>query len=301
MEFDMAMAAFRLKPDEYSKPVRTTHGYHILKLENYKVNPLITEDDYQMHISDSRNMIETRLGEKIAFEYITNMMTDVDIKVNSELLRMVGERLTNVFEREPSQLDQMNIIQLSTDQQRKLDDLLWDYRNEEIVYLDSVPMTVGEFISNLSYVPYAATRRSYKTALNYAIRDAQLTKEAVELGLDKSSEDVERRTRVFKEYVLQIAMRGKIISSVTITDEEIEKHYKELTRGKNIPEQDWRQFADELRPQLERMKKSRAVSDYITELKKSVRIEKNTHPIHDYYDQFSINARTDSVRKTVIQ
>jgi peptidyl-prolyl cis-trans isomerase C len=300
MEFDMAMIAFRLKPGNYSEPVKSSYGYHILKLENYRINPLITEDDYYRHIQDTRNMVETRLGEKIAYEYVDKMMESVNIKVNPPMLKLVGERLADVFQREPSKLDGMSMMQLNPDEQRKIEDVIWEWRNEEILYLDGEAMTMGEFISNLVYVPYAEIRRSYKTALNFIARDAQLTREAIELGLDESSEEVKRKTRIFENYLLQIAMRRQIISLVSVSDNEIEARYKELTAGKNIPEQDWRQFADELRPGIERMKKSRAVGEYLAKLKKSVHIEKNLQPIHEYYDQFSFNARADSTTKTVI-
>jgi peptidyl-prolyl cis-trans isomerase C len=289
MEFDMAMAAFGLKQvGSHSKPVRSSFGYHIIKLESFKLSPLITEEEYGSALFETRKIVETRLGEKMAFQYVEKMMQEVKIKVNTQMLQVVGERLQRILDRDPSLVDQMRTIQLTGMEQASIEDLVWEWRNEPLIYIDDQVMTVGEFVSNLAYVPYHALKRSYKTALDFVIRDARLTQEANELELQHRSKKVALRSKIFKDYQLQVAMRRKILSEVTVTRDEIQKRYEQLTEGRNIAEQDWTQHTDVLQEQLLRDKRSTAIAIYLEELKTSFVIEKNMKPIHDFYEQYRV-------------
>jgi parvulin-like peptidyl-prolyl isomerase len=287
MEFDMAMAAFRLKQvGAYSKPVRSSFGYHIIMLESFKLNPLITEEEYSRDLFNTSKIVETRLGEKIALQYVEKMMQEVKVKVNAQMLQVVGEKLQRILNRDPSLFDQMRTIQLTAMEQTSMEDRLWEWRNEPLIYIDDRVMTVGEFVSNLAYLPYHALKRSYKTALDFVIRDAQITHEAQELGLEHKSDKVSIRTKIFEDYQLNVAMRRKILSEVTVTRDDIQKRFKQLTLGKNSAEQDWSQHIDVLREQLLREKRSTAVAQYLEELRTSFVIEKNSKPIHDFYERY---------------
>jgi len=286
MEFDMAMAAFRLNLNEFSKPVKSTYGYHILKINDFKKKPLLTEHDYQTQLLNTQKMIETRLGEKLAFDAIGQIMQDVDIKMNPKMVRFVGEILNKVLQREPSTTDQMQLVQLDLEEQKSLEDMTWELRNDPMIYLDDVTISVGEFISNLSFIPYNEIKRSYKTVLNYAVRDAKLTMEAKALGLAESSNKVKLRTQIYDDYLLQFKRQAEIIRNVDTNESEIKDYYSALVKGKKLPDETFEQNYSVIKKQLLKIKKSKAISSYLNDMKTRIEIEKNNKPIHEYYNKY---------------
>jgi parvulin-like peptidyl-prolyl isomerase len=282
MEFDLANAAFNSELNSISKPVRSTYGYHILKVVDWKKNPLISEPEYQQHRDNTSHLLKLKMGEKIAFEYIEQMMNGTKIQVRSDAVRFVGEKLQQLPTQSPTDttinLEAIESVQAS----------LWDMRNEPIIYIDNETITIGQFIANLAYLPRSALKRSYKTVLDYSIRDFKLTQQASDMGLEKKSETVQLKTKLFEEYRLQIMLRKKIIDRIKVTDEEIKQTYQGMISNKNlnIPFEEYREV---LARNILKDKKATEVPELIKKLREGLTIQKNVQIIHEYYDSISNN------------
>jgi parvulin-like peptidyl-prolyl isomerase len=82
--------AFNLKIGEISKPVRTAHGYSIIKLEDKVTHPLLTESEFQK----KRSFIERQLKirKKIPFEraYLNSILNDDELIFNKPELEKLS-------------------------------------------------------------------------------------------------------------------------------------------------------------------------------------------------------------------
>ena len=280
LEFDMAVQAFRQKVNTFSAPVKSSYGYHIIFVDDLRREVFVTKTDLELHREDAEYMVKTKLGEKIAYEYISSMMENASIQVRPSELELVGRTLKKLFSE--SSDDNLSRKSLAPEEIDSLETTLWDVRNRPLFYVDNEIFTIGQFVTSLAYIPPYLVRRSYKTALDYVIRDALLTREAKNIGLDKDR-DVRIKSRLFEEYRLQIALRKKIIEQIQVSDAEIQKMYEEMTAS-SASKKPLDNYKEDLRRIIHDQKRATEVPRYLQQLKTGLSIEKNSELIHRYSD-----------------
>ncbi len=283
MEYDLAMATFRQEIGVISKPVASSFGYHIIKVVDYKKNPLISEDNYQSARRKVRYMLEMKIGDKIAAEYITSMMNDKHIEVRADMINLVAARFQEVFNRKPKPYELTQETQLTSMEIRELENIYWANRDNVLAIIDGDELTVGEFIYNLNYIPYSAIARGFKTALDFVIRDRVLTKEARKMRLDRLYPEYTDKTVLFQDKLLQAEYRKILNQKITVCDEEIHSRYQQdLNRlYKNIS---FNNAKDDIKNMILAEKRSNVVSEHISALKNGMQIKKDMQIIRDYYD-----------------
>lgn len=283
MEYDMAMTTFRQELGTISRPVASSFGYHIIKVVDFKKDPLITEQNYQSARKKVRYILEKKIGDKIAAEYITSMMKDRHIEIQTEMVNLIASRFQEIFNRNPKQYEMTLEAQSTPGEIQELENKYWSNRNNILAVIDGDELTVGEFIYNLNYIPYSATASGFKTALNFVIRDRVLTKEAVELRLDHLYSEYCIKTELFQDKLLQIEYRKLLNQKITVGDEEIFNRYqKDRDRlYKNIVFDD---VKDDIKNIIYTEKRSQFVSEHISVLKHDITIRKNMQIVHDYYN-----------------
>ncbi len=82
-------AAFSLKVGEISKPVKTAEGYSIIKVEDRKEIPLMTEDDFQKRKKNLERSI--KISKKLPYEraYIAKIFDSNLLKFNNDGLKVL--------------------------------------------------------------------------------------------------------------------------------------------------------------------------------------------------------------------
>ncbi|MBN1406629.1 MAG: peptidylprolyl isomerase, partial [Calditrichaceae bacterium] len=283
LEFDMAMAAFTQPHKTFTKPVKSSYGWHILYIDNYEINPLLSEDDFNLHQNDIRLLVTQRLGDRIASDYINKMMTGIDIKVRPDIMKKVGQHLEQTLTRKPNVFDKMENFQLTEQEQRKIEGDLWQYRNEAIVIIGDNEMTVSWLMGSLAYIPYEALYKSFKTTLDFAIRDFVITKEARQMQLDGKFSEVNERTGIFAEYSKQIMVRRKLVKNTRLSDDEIYNYY-EANRDELFKSVSFEETKEQIKQILLAKKQRENVSKFIQNLRQQNPIKKNIQSIHDYYN-----------------
>ncbi len=283
LDYDVAMTAFRLPLNTFSKPVKSQYGYHILMVTGYETTPIITETDYQQRRDKVRYLLEFKIGDKLAAEYIEKLMAGRRIQVNPGLLKFVGDQLAATIHRKPTPLEELMGKGLKESEIGQLELSLWDVRNQTLATLDGEPITVGQFISALAYVPRDAILRGYKTALDFVLRDFAITRDAIRMGLDRSVE-VRRKVRLYEDYLLKVKMTRKLVRELKVSDSEV-RHFYQAHREdlyRNLP---FDSVKSVVRKRVLQEKRLKLLPEHAALLTRGMTVRKYPEVIHRFYQR----------------
>ena len=280
-EYDLALATFRLPMNKYSSPIKSSYGYHILKVTDYRKRPMITRREYELHRRKAKYLLEYKLGDKLAYEYIGKMLKKSKIKIYPNIVHAIELKLADKFKRKPGQYDQMFDLQLKTEEIKIVETNLWDERKTVVAIINGKNLTIGDFIGYMNFVPYNIFSGGMKQTLDCIIRDYLLTQEAKRMNLT-NAEKVNLKTKIYSDNLLQLEMRKMLISGVQIEENELKKYYEEhKTKFKDEPFDNIHDYVKDL---YINEKRSSVVPEYVNQLKQHIKIEKNLDVIHKYYD-----------------
>ncbi len=251
-------------------------------MENIEKQLMISGYDAKIHFDKVKTILRKMKGDKIAHQYVTDLMQNKEIQVNPRMMVLINDKFNEIFKRVPSKYEQMSEIQLTEPEMRKVEKKYWNYRNETLAVIDGKEMSVGNFINIVNYIPYNEILQGFKKTLDYAIRDFVITNEAKELNLAAKYEFVNLKTGLYEDYLLQKKFKQKIIHDMKLTDNDIRKYYKKYNTT------DIQKFDKGIRKQLLNDKTRKVLADTITRLRKNIHIEKNTELLHSYYNKIKL-------------
>lgn len=281
LEYDMAMAAFRMQIGEFSAPIRSQFGYHILKVTDYKKKPLITRMEYEQHRDKAKAMLEYKLGDKLAFEHVSSMFDKAEIDVNPGVATAVRSKLKEIFQRKPNQYNEMNEMQLTDDEVNLVEVNVWDMRHDRFATINGKTYTVGEFIGALNYIPYSIIHNSFRKTMSYAFRDFLIESEAREFGLENEEEAL-LKSNLYNEYLLQLALRRELVNNTKVSEDEILHYYEQ--NNAQFKGAEFGQVRKTIENILYRNKRAQVIPDFVQSLLASRNIIKNVELIQRYYD-----------------
>ena len=215
-------AAFKLKPNEISHPVKTIAGWHVIKLEERKKEeqkPFAEEKD---RLKMSLQMMRQ---QEAALTYVYDLMEKSDLQMVSPTLKKLEEKARELAAKDTLQTQpQMANIdpgQLTEEERSlpvlkykggvlKVDDFLQFYNR--LPYYQRPPLTDEDNLKNMVF--------------NYLLAQEFLKKEALKKGIDKSKEYKDRWNQI-KEGAMADKFRKEVIwKDLTVDSTEIELFYE---------------------------------------------------------------------------
>ncbi len=282
MEYDLAMTAYSLPLRQYSTPVASSYGWHILQVVDWRKTPLLSQTDYELLRRNARGALELKLGDRAALAYIAELMKNKKIKIYPKGLAAVGQQLGAILKRNPSTTDQFRQEQLSEAETGRMEASLWQLRTEPLATIDDEKMTIGEFIAALNYVPYHAAHQSMKTALDFVLRDRALTREARSLGLERDAV-VRIKTSLFARNRLQMARRSGLLANVKAEENDLRAFFDAHLHEK-YPNLKFEDVRESLLGDVLAEKRAQILRDHLRALRDNMGVRLNPAPIHAWYD-----------------
>jgi hypothetical protein len=227
MDIDLADAVFEQPRGVVSGPVRSRYGYHVIRVDDIRGTPLLSDMDFGRAESRVRSLIVGEKREKVLDEWVRGFMPGLGIRLNPDVFPEVARALAARLGR-PRGPSLPSEAQISHREWKSFMDPLARLADRPVAWTEGKPLTVSEFLDGLFWVPYAVTASNPVDALGCVIRDRHITELAADAGMDRDP-DVRAGTRLAAESLVDEKYRASLIDSIRVTEAEIRTCY-----GKNI-------------------------------------------------------------------
>ena len=123
LEPEFENAAFSLNEGEISDPIKTRFGYSIIQLIDRWIEPIITEDDFQLHKHELITILRQRSAQLLRKTYVENLIKEIKFNISDNHIQLLYGNLTEAL------LDKSHFslpIKLTSN------NIIWNY--EDIIY-----------------------------------------------------------------------------------------------------------------------------------------------------------------------
>lgn len=187
----VAEAAFSLTEGTYSLPVRSRFGWHIIRSERIIVNPLLTEDEFQVRKGGISSQFRLRRRRLEGDRFVQSFMEGLSVTANPGAIPAMATLIDDIANKVDPQPE---VIQAGELRMRTIDSLramlspgtpllTYTYRGRERVY------TAGEYASWLDELPFAEARFRTAISVGRALRNDVFAMEGERLGLIDEAAD----------------------------------------------------------------------------------------------------------------
>ena len=219
LDIDFENVAYTLGIGEFSKPVETKYGWHIIKVDNILVNPIVRYDEFQAREESIRKQLLNRLLINKADLRIKELMESKNVNMNVPLIQL----LENERRRVKSKMN--NKLVISQDEIiLPMKSLLEKYKNESIATYDGGKWTVGNMLEYLPTVAGGFNTNSVYRTVAMTLRNNFLLQIAKEKRVDKIVK-VRNMVDEKRERLLSYIFLNMYADTCSVTDKEAEEFY----------------------------------------------------------------------------
>ena len=200
-----AETAFSLNQGEFSEPIRSRYGYHIIYIDFIEFPAILTEDDYQLHIDGTTSQLNLRRQALESNDYIYNLMTSMDVEVDAPKILELKDAIAAISE----EGEEFKSIKESTDietwDRSKVDRLGIEFDENEVLatYMldgEAFTFTFADYLRWLKYLPFNESKTNTGASVGRAMRN-QVLYQLAEKGGYQENEFVNKE---IKKYGLNI-------------------------------------------------------------------------------------------------
>ena len=216
---DFQEVAFKMKEGELSRPIKTTYGYHIIKIIERREVEQKPYEETKALILPKLNQAKREARVK---EYFTQLRKKVGFKINEDALELV---MSKKGEAPPDSLSlrrPADVLDLDTFTPEEMAMTLFSYNKGEV--------TVEKFVQDFSQIPQpyrpklSDRDKIVEIAFQSLVRD--LLMDVAEKQNLEESEDFQKNWRVIIEKEMAVRMKNEVIlKGVGISDDELKSYY----------------------------------------------------------------------------
>ncbi len=212
-------AAFSLKPQEISKPVRTSFGWHIIKLEERRTVELPPYEEIKENL---RNALRNFKQQDISYNLIEGMRRKSGFKVNSSTLDLL---VSKAEKREDT-------LQITQTQGAEFDPTKFTPEEKELILatFKGGEFKLWQFLENYQMIPAFRKPSLDKQLLEDLVYQMCLKDILIKMAKDEKvdkSETYLMALNDFKDMTLANWYRNDVLwKDITVTEEEINAYYE---------------------------------------------------------------------------
>lgn len=213
-------AAFNLKVGEISKPIKTSYGYSIIKLEDRQPHPLLTEYEFQV----KKNKLEQalRLRKRNPFE-----MNYLNLIYDKRKVILIDKSIDKIW-------GSINSISTRENQSKNIDETI-------CVEYDGKKFSSGLIEQKIAEIPsYHKSKimslEALKAVIEGLIIQEQLYNKAIEKGYDTVS-IVKKTVKKLQDNTFLKYKLLNILDAAIVSDSELIDYYKNNIRYFTLPEE----------------------------------------------------------------
>ena len=229
MDPDFEAACYSLPVGQISRPVHTRFGWHIIRVEDKKVNPILTESDFAKNYKKLERIVRSRKENALANAYVSRLMTPLRVTLKGKAFAFLVHKAQEYFGK-PNQQRRFPKPVFRDEQVLSFAESLEPYRNEVLVEYRGGQWTIGDFLDRLEAMPPAERPRlnspgSLRRGIKFMIRDAFLAKEARKRGL-QNHPYVRSEVNLWYEDTMARLVKKQIADTIRVTEEEIRQYFQ---------------------------------------------------------------------------
>ena len=218
-----AEAAYSTNEGEYSKPIRTRLGYHIIFVDHITFPAILAEDEYQYRKQGIESQLRLRKQQLISNDYIYELMSELDVQTNTQNLIELREIISN--------LDNNSIVQETVNPENS--EVIWtDNRIKKLTNsfdgnavlatyeLDGQlqVFSFGEYLNWLPYLSFQESKLRLGASVGRGLRNQVLYEMAQKRNYDEDDrvkQKVEKRAVEILSELNQYQMSIQAIKDTT--------------------------------------------------------------------------------------
>ena len=218
-----AEAAYSTNEGEYSKPIRTRLGYHIIFVDHITFPAILAEDEYQYRKQGIESQLRLRKQQLISNDYIYELMSELDVQTNTQNLIELREIISN--------LDNNSIVQETVN--RENSEVIWtDNRIKKLTnsFDGNAVLTTyeldgqlqvfsfGEYLNWLPYLSFQESKLRLGASVGRGLRNQVLYELAQKRNYDEDDrvkQKVEKRAVEILSELNQYQMSIQAIKDTT--------------------------------------------------------------------------------------
>ena len=183
-----AEAAFNLEVDEFSAPVRSRFGYHIIRVENRIIEPLLTESNYQTSRRGLSSQYRLRKRRLEGDRFVRSFMEERSIQVNPVAIGALQSLLRDFS----NEVNPRPEIVASREQNFEIDSLRYHMNpsTELATYEwdgERYSFTAGDYVFWLEDLPFQEALGRTAASVGRAMRNQLLARAGDEEGYDDAT------------------------------------------------------------------------------------------------------------------